>query len=894
MGWRRFFHRDRLDAEQATELEAYLLAEIDDNIARGMVPAEARRRAHLKLGNPTLIREEIYQMNTLQPFETAWQDLRYGARLLRKSPTFSVVAVLTLALGTGANAAMFQLLNAVAFQPLPVERPHELVSIDVDRHGKGRVGLGYRRGILTQPLWETLRRQQQVFSGMIAWATDTWDLSTEGEFIPAQGLYVSGSYFNALGIRPRAGRLLAEGDDEKGCGAPGAVLSHEFWTSRFGGDSGAVGRTMTLNRKTFAILGVAPEGFSGVEVGRRFDVAVPLCAEALLRGQRAASTRPHGWWLDVMGRLKPGISLEQAQAHLATVSRPIFEAAVPPGYTPEAAQDFQRFTLTAAPAATGVSALRTQYATHLWLLLGATGLVLLITCANLASLMIARASARQREIAVRLAIGASRSRVVRQLLAESVLIALIAGVAGLLLANWLSGTLVSLLGGEGSAIALNLAPDWRVLLFMLMVAAVSCVLFGVSPALRATRSDPGAQLQGGGRSHTAGREALGFRRGLVVVQIALSLVLVIGALLFTRSLGKLSAVELGFSSELLAANVDLGRSSLAPEARRQAIVDLVTRIRSVPGVQNASEVFIVPLSGPEWNGRIQVDGIPKSPLVYYNAVGDEYFRTTGTPVLLGRSFGAGDRAEGPRVAIVSETFARQIFGTREAVGRRFAMEVPPGQSAPVFEVVGVAADTKYDDIREEPRPIAYLSMSQEEQAPPLVSIVIRSELPLPTLARSLTREVAATVPGASVSYDPVRQYIAALVRTDRLMTTLAGLFGVLALVIALVGLYGVMSYMVTRRQVEIGIRMALGAQPGTIIRMMLRESAMLVVIGGGAGMILAAVGTRYAGQLLYGVQPRDAVSFAVASAALAAVGLLASWLPARRASRVAPTIALRD
>lgn len=894
MRWRRFFRRARLDAERASELEAYLLEEIDDNLARGMSREEARRRAHLKLGNPTLIREEIYQMNSLPLFETAWHDLRYGARLLRKSPTFSIVAVLTLALGTGANAAMFQLLNAVAWQPLPVDRPHELVSIDVDRHGKGRVGLGYRRGILTQPLWDALRTQQQVFSSVIAWGTDTWDLSKEGEFTPAQGLYVSGSYFGGLGLLPRAGRLLTEGDDQKGCGTPGAVLSHEFWTSRFGGDPSAVGRTMTLNRKTFEIVGVAPAGFSGTEVGRSFDVAVPLCAEAALRGQRAASTRPHGWWLDVMGRLEPGTSLEQAQAHLLTLSRPIFEATVPPGYTPEQASSFQQFTLTAASAANGVSTLRTQYATHLWLLLGATGLVLLITCANLASLMAARASARQREIAVRLAIGASRVRVIRQLLAESVLIAALASVAGLLLANWLSQMLVSLLAGERSLIALNLAPDWRVVSFMLMVAAAACVLFGVSPALRATRHDPGAQLQSGGRSNTEGHQTLAFRRGLVVVQVALSMVLLVAALLFTRSLAKLSSVELGFSPDLIAANVDLGRSTLAPDARRQAITDLVQRVRRVPGVQNASEVFIVPLSGPEWNGRIKVDGVSQAPMVYFNAVGDEYFRTTGTPVVLGRAFEPRDRPEGPRVAIVTETFARQIFGTREALGCRFAMDVPPGQSAPAYEVVGVAADTKYDDVREEPRAIAYLSMSQEEQATPLVSIVIRTDLPLGSVAQALTHEVTAIAPGAGVSYDPVRGYIAALLRTDRLMTTLAGLFGVLALVIALVGLYGVTSYMVTRRQVEIGIRVALGAQPGTIIRMMLRESGALVTLGGVAGVALAALGTRYAAQLLYGVQPLDAVSFGAAIGALASVGLIASWLPARRASRVAPTIALRD
>ncbi|MDQ3169291.1 MAG: ABC transporter permease, partial [Acidobacteriota bacterium] len=422
MAWRRFFRRSQWDAERARELEDYLAHEIDDNVARGMSRDEATRAAHLRLGNPTLIREEIYDMNTLRFLDTVWQDLRYGARLLRRNPTFSIVAILTLALGTGANAAIFQLVNALRLRSLPVERPAELVSIGMERHGKGRVGRGLRgRSIHTEPLWQALRAEQQAFSSIFAWGTSTWDLSTSGEFRPARGFYVSGNYFDALGVRPHVGRLLTDADDQKGCGAPAAVLSHGFWQSRFGGDASVVGRPMTLDRRAFEVIGVTPPGFFGVEVGRTFDVMIPLCAEPLVRASDSGTGNAQFWWLDMMGRLKPDWTVERASAHLQTISPAIFAANVSPRYNTEQANTFKTFTFIATSAMNGVSNLRTDYAVHLWVLLGATGLVLLVTCANLANLMLARATARDREIAVRLAIGASRRRIVRQMVSESLL-----------------------------------------------------------------------------------------------------------------------------------------------------------------------------------------------------------------------------------------------------------------------------------------------------------------------------------------------------------------------------------------------------------------------------------------------------------------------------------------
>src|SRR5437879_6351368 len=464
-------------------------------------------------------------------------DLRYGMRILRKNPTFALVAILALALGTGANAAIFQLVNALRLRSLPVEKPNDLVSIGIDQHGKGRVGRGYGgRSIFTEPLWQEIRSQHQAFSSLFAWANGRWDLSGGGDAVFANGFYVSGSFFDALGVHADIGRVFTELDDQRGCGSPGVVLSQGFWQARLGGDPRVIGRTILLDRRSFQVLGVTPPGFFGVEVGRTFDVALPLCAEALLRGQQAGTGQRAVWWLDIMGRLKPGWTVEGAQAQVATISPRVFQATVPPTYTTDWAKNYTSFTLTARPAATGVSNLRSRYATQLWALLGATGLVLLLTCLNLANLMLARSTARGREVAVRLAIGASRRRVVRQMLSESVLLAGLGAVGGLLLARWISRALVMFLNGRGNGIFLDLTPDWRVFAFMATVTVLTCVLFGLSPALKASRRDLANAMQPGGRSSTEGHEALALRRGLVVVQVALSMGLVGGALLFGRTL----------------------------------------------------------------------------------------------------------------------------------------------------------------------------------------------------------------------------------------------------------------------------------------------------------------------------------------------------------------------
>jgi predicted permease len=877
------------------------------NIDRGMPPDEAASAAKRHFGNVTRIREDIHTMETLS-LDTVWQDVRFGLRLLRRNPIFAVVAILTLALGVGANSAIFQLVNAVRLRSLPVTRPVALVSIRIDQHGKGRVGRGYPGGFFSEPLWQAIRTEQQSFSSVFAWGSDRWDLSAEGETVWARGLYVSGAFFPALGVHAEAGRLLIEADDQYGCATPGVVLSHDFWRTRYGGDPGVIGRTITLDRRAFDVVGVAQSGFFGVEVGRTFDVALPLCAEPLLRGRQAGTGRRDFWWLDVMGRLKPGWTVERAQQHIAALSPGIFQATVAPTYKPDWAANYTAFTLTATAAPTGISFVRNAYATQLWALLGATGVVLLLTCANLANLMLARSTARGREIAVRLAIGASRARVVRQMVTESALIAGAGALGGLLIARWISLVLVRFLNAGTNRIFVNLNTDWRVVAFAVASTVVMCVLFGVSPALRTARRDPVTAMQSGGRSSTDAHEAVALRRSLVIVQVGLSTVLVVAAVLFGRTLRNLGAVDLGFDPNVIVANVDLRRTTTPPEGRTKAFADIVARLRAVPGVRQAAETLIPPLSGATWNSQIAKSGAVQDGDVFFNSIGGDYFRAMGMPMVAGRTFDERDRMDAPLTAIVNETFARRYFPNTDPLGQTFEMDVPRTPK-PTYQIVGLVADSKYGRIREERGPegarfsatetnaiflpIAYLAASQDT-APPDFRIIVKADLPQSSLARPLTRAITEVAPGAAVSYDAVTAYIDVALATERLMAWLSALFGILAIMIAAIGLYGVLSYLVTRRKVEIGIRMALGAEPRTVVGMVLAESGFLVGLGLLAGLALAIAASRYVATLFYGVTPLDPLSFALGSGALGLFCLIAAWIPARRASRLLPTIALRD
>jgi putative ABC transport system permease protein len=841
-------------------------------------------------------------MNTINFLDSAWRDLRYGARLLRLNPGFAIVAILSLALGVGANTAIFQLLDAVRLRTLPVKEPDRLVEIRIADTPHGRTGafMG-RRPMLTNPLWEQIRDQQQSFSRVFAYGGDSFNLTTGGEARSAIGLWTSGDFFSTLGVPALLGRVLTPDDDRRGCAAPPAVISYGFWQREYGGRADALGRTIMLDGHAYPIVGVTPASFFGMEVGRTFDVAVPLCAEPLSRGARSALDKPDVWFLAAFGRLKPETTIEQAAAHLSSISPPIFKTTVSASYQADDSRHYLEFKLGAYPAGTGVSQLRRTYEPSLWLLLATTGLVLLIACANLANLMLARATAREREVAVRLAIGASRGRIVRQLLAESLLIAAVGAACGAILARWLSESLVAFLTTDTNRMFVVLALDWRIFAFTAALSVMTVLVFGLMPALRATGLAPGLAMKAGSRGATDSRDRFGMRRALVVVQVALSLVLVVGALLFVRSLRNLMTLDAGFSQDgILIANLDLRRTGVPDEQLQPMFDDITDRLAALPSAQSAAQTYIVPISGSGWNNRILINGqrlMAWEDIVNFNSVSPGYFGTMGTPILAGRDFdNRRDTRTSGKVAIVNEAFVRRFFPGRNPIGQAFQIDAAPGAPQPLFEIVGVVKDTKYRDLREPFKPIGFLAAAQADAKDliPFLQVVLRSRAPLATLTSEVSGAIAQVNRFIIVEYQTMESQIRGSLLRERLMATLSGFFGVLAGVIATIGLYGVMSYMVARRRNEIGIRMALGADRRDVVRMVMREAGILVAAGLVVGGVLAVAATWTARSLLFGLQPGDPETLAMAAVLLAAVAMLASYLPALRASRLEPTEALRE
>ncbi len=899
MSWTRFLCRGKWDDERARELESYLEIEAEENVRLGMAPAEARAAARRRLGNPTRIREEIFQMNSIMVLEHFWQDLKHGVRLLRNSPVFASVAVLSIALGIGANTAIFQMLNAVRLRALPVERPQELVEVQIVKTPGGRTGSFVGPNAeLTHPLWELIRSQQTTFSSMLAWGSASLNLSPGGEARPVLALWVNGDFFNVLGVRARLGRVFTSSDDRPGCGSPGAVISDAFWQREYGGRLSVLGTKVLLTGHPFEIIGVTPPGFFGVEVGRRFDVAIPLCAEPITRGEETALDKRDFWWLAAIGRLKPGVVLAQADAEMRAISPALFKTTLPTSYAPDDAKNYLAFQLGASPAASGVSALREMYVTPLYLLLAIALLVLLIACANLASLMLARATARDREMAIRLAIGASRGRVIRQMLAESLLIAAIGAAFGGWIAGALSRSLVAFLSTESNQLFVDLETDWRVLVFTGVLAVGTCLIFGLAPALRATRTPPADAMKTSGRGVTDGRERFGVRRGLVVVQVGLSLVLVFGALLFVRTFRNLASLDAGFRpANILVAVLDLRRVTLSAERRRATYEEILDRIRAMPSVTSASQASIVPIAGPIWNDNVTGDalnGPGKKVLANFNRISRGYFNTTGTPFVMGRDFDDHDSIGSPKVAIVNEMFVQKVVERPNPIGQTFWLEERPGEPRVSYQIVGVVGNTKYHELREDFSPIAYIPSSQDSDPWLFSSMLIKSDGPLEDLTSRVSGAVGLVNSGIAIVFQSYPAQLQQSLMRERLMATLAGFFGGLAALLATIGLYGVISYMVTRRRNEIGIRMALGASRSNVVRLIMSEAATLLGVGVTVGVLLALAVGRAATTLLFGVEASDLTTFVLSGLILIATGALASYLPALRAASIQPTSALRQ
>ena len=820
------------------------------------------------------------------------QDLRFGVRMLLKHRGFTTIAILSLALGIGANTAIFQLLDAVRLRMLPVRAPQELVEVRMADMEAARGGI-WREPTVTFPIWEQIRDRQQALSGIFAWGTDRANLAPGGEVRPARMLYVSGDFFNTLGVSAARGRVFTNTDDQRGCAAPGIVLSHEFWQREYGGDASVVGRQLTLADHSFEIIGVTPPNFFGMEVGRSFDLSLPICAVSLVRGNNRLYTGIM-WWLTVEGRLKPGWTKDQAAAHLQTISPELFAAALPPDYPQPSVQGYLGSKLIPVAAGTGISQLRENYEQSLWLLLAIAALVLLIACANLANLLMARASAREREIAVRQALGASRGRLIRQLLVESLLLASVGAVLGAVLAQALSRLLVAFLSTSADPVFLDLAPDWRVLGFITGLAVATCFLFGLTPAIRITRRQPGATISASGRGMSATRERFTLRRALTVVQVALSLVLVAGALLFSRSLAKILTIDLGFRDEgVVTATAQFQRLNLPPERVPVFKDELLERLRVIPGVESAALTNIMPLR--DWGGgSAWIDGAAREPKpTRLSRVGPGYFQTLEVPLLAGRDFDGRDRVGAPDVAIVNQTFARRFLNGANPVGQRLWIEAAPGSPDTLYEIVGLVGDTKYADLREEFRPIVYYAAAQDDGAGAGGMFLIRSRLPQGEIVAAVKRTLNEINPAITVSFEGLKPLIDATVLRERLMATLSGFFGLLALLLACIGVYGILSYGVASRTTEIGIRMALGARRTDVFWMILREALWLVAIGVVIGLPLIFAVTRLAATLLFELSPTDPISLVSAALLLLGVAMLAGYLPSRRATRVDPMVALR-
>jgi predicted permease len=875
----------------AEEIRSHLEMEEQENLESGMPPEEAHYAALRRFGNVTLAQERSREMWGWNSIETLWQDLRYGLRQLRRSPGFTAVAVLTLALGIGVNTAIFSLIDAVMLRMLPVEKPGELFKMEF---GNADEGGG---DVFTTPMWEQLRDHQDFFSSTFAWAGTNFDLAEGGATRAVDGMWVSGGLFRALGLRPAAGRLIADADDRRGCPAV-AVLSYGFWQEHYGGAKSTVGSTLSLDSHPFEVIGVAPPGFFGMEVGGRFDVAAPICATAFFDGKQPRLDRNDLFWLIVEGRINPKLSRAQRIARLGMLATRLF---VPPNASAEERRALMRIALRIVPAATGISGLRGLFSQPLRILMAVAGIVLLIACTNLASLTLARGAARRKEIAVRQALGASRTRLIRQLLTECVLLSSAGALLGVLLARWTAALLVRFISTAKNMVSLDLSLDTRMLGFVLATVALAALLIGLLPALRSTRVSLSSAIKGS-QSSEAGRDS-GFRgrQWIVGSQVALSLVLLVAAGLLLGSFVKLATLDVGFDrNNVLQVTPNLKAANVPPDRRLATYDKIESRLKALPGVLSVGRSTHSPVGwGRMEFGEVESDWFklhtnlddPEG-VVYGIFISAGYLPTLRIRLLAGRNFSSVDLETSSDVAIVNQTFARRFFPHLNPIGKTFRMDVPPNKT---FEVVGFIEDFKYQSLREKPHAVALLPINQLPT--PLLGfqepIEVRTTIPPSALVAPVRAAVAEVSSAIPLEFNTAVERVNDSLVQERLLALLSGLFGALALVLAMIGLFGTFSYLVTQRQTEFGIRMALGAMPGSILGLVMRDLVAVLAGGLAAGILISLAATRVLRQMLFGLGPRDATTMLLAAGVLTVVALIAGYLPAHRATKVDPMMALR-
>jgi predicted permease len=825
------------------------------------------------------------------------QDIRFALRSFRKSPVFSVVAVFSLALGIGANTAIFSLVDQLVLRLLPVQQPDRIVLLS----GRGRhYGGNNGRNALPYLMYQDLRDRNQVFNGMMCRYRQGLSISTGGRTEVAISELVSGNYFPLLGIRPAAGRLFTASDDLHEGAHPYAVLSYAWWQTRFSGDRGVIGRTVLVNSYPITIVGVAQPGFEGTEPGLPAQLFVPISMAPQVRPGFNNMWERRQRWVNVYGRLKPGESIEQAKAGLQPLFHQIIDDEVrqPPFRNATAfdKEQFLRMWLDVMPGGQGNTGLRRQYEKPLMVLMAVVGLVLLIACANLASLLTARAAARQKEIAIRLAMGCSRGRMIRQLMTESILLAAAGGIAGIVLAVLMVRGLLAFLPTNLTGYNISSAPDPRMLAFTFALSLATGIAFGLVPALQSTRPAIAPTLKEQAGNVMGGGAQVAFRKVLVTAQVSLSLLLLIGAGLFIRSLSNLRSLDPGFRTENIV-QFSIGPRAIGYDMPRTLAFyqKLEDRLRKLPGVSAAGMAAMQVLSGNEWDNGITLEGYQPKPHEtldpHFNAITPGYFETMGIHLLAGRGFDTRDVGDHPTVAVVNASFAKRYIGKGIAVGRRFGMGTDPGTPITV-EIVGVVNDTRYESLRDEIPQLVYIPALQQPQNG--LTAYVRTTRDPDSSFRTIRGVVAELEPNLPVtgikSLD--RQLDESLV-TERMIATLSSVFGILATVLAIIGLYGVMAYMVARRAREIGIRMALGANTGRVVWLVMREVLILVAAGIAVGIPAAIVLTRVVRSELYAVDPSDPASMALATVLLAVVAILAGYVPARRAAAYDPVHVLR-
>ena len=908
------FHRSKLDEEIDAELRSHIEMRTADNIAAGMSPEKARRDAVLRFGSTPAMRERVIAADVQMFFDSLWQDLRYGLRALRKSPGFTAVAVLTLALGIGANTAIFSVINSVLLSTLPVNNPQQLAFL-TNPESAG-MGVGEQTGDrdhLTYHEYLAIRDGNSVFSGVLAIQSETAAIpvtiantSTEDENGPPTTVNMtSGNYFDVLGVRAILGRTYTGDVDRLRDANPVAVISYSFWQDRFGGAASAVGSRVTIRRTTFDIIGVAPRNFFGLTVGYAPDIWVPLTMQSEVDpgyDWLVPSKNPHEKteWLQVVGRLKPGVTAARARASVNVLFQQYLQRQI--GSTTSAAdrRNFLNQQLAVTEGSHGASVVRENFEQPLLILMGVVGLVLLIACANVANLLLARAASRQKEIAVRVALGTGRLRLFRQLLTESVLLAVAGGALGLFLASWGDAVLLRLVSDGQSPIPLNTHANGRILAFTLCVSVLTGVLFGLAPAYRALRLDLNDVLKGNSR----GVVGTAVRKGhapigkiLVVGQVAISLLLLIVAGLLVRSFQKLSDVNLGYDRDhLLLFDVNPQTAGYQGAASTELLKDMLGRLRAIPGVRGATLSDNGLMSGSDSSDPIRIDGYtPKAGQnmhARFDEVGPNFFTTIGTPILMGRDILPQDSGNGQRAGVINETMAHYFFGNASPLGRRIWDMFPTTRTDLV--VVGVVADSKHSSLRETPKPRFYVPFFHPIGEETYAEVIVR----LQGSAAAATPAIRQAVKQAGTNLPPVRiltvnDLVERSLSTETMITKLAGFFGALAVLLACIGIYGIMAYSTAGRTNEIGVRMALGAQRNDVLWLVLRETLLLVVIGAAIGLPALMAASRLISSQLFGLTAADPVTLVLATTLMFAVAALAGYIPARRAMRVDPMVALR-